>query len=25
VLLAALVYLWKVGALDWARQPRRSR
>jgi NADH-quinone oxidoreductase subunit A len=25
VLLAALVYLWKVGALDWAREPRRSR
>ena len=25
VLLAALVYLWKVGALDWARKPHRSR
>jgi NADH-quinone oxidoreductase subunit A len=25
VLLAALFYLWKVGALDWAREPRRSR
>ena len=25
VLVAALVYLWKVGALDWAREPRRSR
>jgi NADH-quinone oxidoreductase subunit A len=25
VLLVALVYLWKVGALDWAREPRRSR
>jgi NADH-quinone oxidoreductase subunit A len=25
VLVAALVYLWKVGALDWAREPHRSR
>lgn len=25
VLGAALVYLWRVGALDWARKPRRSR
>ena len=25
VLLVALVYLWKVGALDWVREPRRSR
>ena len=25
VLLAALVYLWKVGALDWSREPRGSR
>lgn len=25
VLAAALIYLWKVGALDWAREPRRSR
>jgi len=25
VLIAALVYLWRVGALDWAREPRRSR
>lgn len=25
VLVAALIYLWKVGALDWAREPRRSR
>ena len=25
VLLVALVYLWKVGALDWAREPRRPR
>src|SRR6202046_3273982 len=25
VLVAALVYLWRVGALDWAREPRRSR
>jgi NADH-quinone oxidoreductase subunit A len=22
VLLAALIYLWKIGALDWARKPR---
>ena len=22
---AALIYLWKIGALDWAREPRRSR
>jgi NADH-quinone oxidoreductase subunit A len=25
VLLAALVYLWRVGALDWAREPRSLR
>jgi NADH-quinone oxidoreductase subunit A len=25
VLAAALVYLWRVGALDWARKPRGSR
>ena len=25
VLVAALIYLWKTGALDWAREPRRSR
>jgi NADH-quinone oxidoreductase subunit A len=25
VLVAALIYLWKVGALDWAREPSRSR
>ena len=25
VLVAALIYLWKVGALDWAREPRASR
>lgn len=25
VLVAALIYLWKVGALNWAREPRRSR
>jgi len=25
VLVAALIYLWKVGALDWAREPYRSR
>ena len=25
VLVAALIYLWKVGALDWAREPQRSR
>jgi NADH-quinone oxidoreductase subunit A len=25
VLVAALVYLWKVGALDWARAPHCSR
>ena len=25
VLFAALVYLWKIGALDWVRQPQRSR
>jgi NADH-quinone oxidoreductase subunit A len=24
VLVAALVYLWKVGALDWAREPKGS-
>ena len=22
---AALIYLWKIGALDWAREPHRSR
>jgi NADH-quinone oxidoreductase subunit A len=25
VLFAALVYLWKIGALNWSRLPRRSR
>jgi NADH-quinone oxidoreductase subunit A len=25
VLMAALVYLWKVGALDWAREPHQTR
>ena len=25
VLIAALVYLWRVGALDWARKSRGSR
>jgi NADH-quinone oxidoreductase subunit A len=25
VLVAALIYLWKVGALDWAQEPHRSR
>lgn len=25
VLVACLIYLWKVGGLDWAREPRRSR
>jgi NADH-quinone oxidoreductase subunit A len=25
VLFAALIYLWKVGALDWARKPRHSK
>jgi NADH-quinone oxidoreductase subunit A len=25
VLVAALIYLWRVGALDWAREPRGSR
>lgn len=25
VLLLALLYLWKIGALDWAREQRRSR
>ena len=25
VLVAALIYLWKVGALDWAREPQPSR
>ena len=24
VLVAALIYLWKVGALDWAREPKAS-
>jgi NADH-quinone oxidoreductase subunit A len=25
LLFAALIYLWKSGALDWSRDPRRSR
>lgn len=25
VLVAALIYLWKIGALDWSGEPRRSR
>ncbi len=25
VLVACLIYLWKVGGLDWAREPRRAR
>jgi NADH-quinone oxidoreductase subunit A len=25
VLVAALIYLWKVGALDWVRESHRSR
>ena len=25
VLVAALIYLWRVGALDWAREPSRSK
>ena len=25
VLFASLIYLWKIGALDWARKPRRAR
>jgi NADH-quinone oxidoreductase subunit A len=25
VLVAALIYLWKVGALDWAQEQHRSR
>jgi NADH-quinone oxidoreductase subunit A len=25
VLVAALAYIWRVGALDWSREPRRSR
>jgi NADH-quinone oxidoreductase subunit A len=25
VLFASLIYLWKIGALDWSRAPRRSR
>ena len=25
VLAATLIYLWRVGALDWAREPQRSR
>lgn len=25
VLLLALLYLWKIGALDWSREQRRSR
>jgi NADH-quinone oxidoreductase subunit A len=25
VLFAALIYLWKVGALDWSREPRVSK
>ena len=24
-LFAALIYLWKLGALDWAQKPNRSR
>ena len=24
VLVASLIYLWRVGGLDWAREPRRS-
>jgi NADH-quinone oxidoreductase subunit A len=24
-LAAALAYIWRIGALDWARKPRRSR
>jgi NADH-quinone oxidoreductase subunit A len=25
LLAAALVYLWRVGALDWSREPHRSK
>jgi NADH-quinone oxidoreductase subunit A len=25
VLFATLIYLWKIGALDWTRSPRRPR
>jgi NADH-quinone oxidoreductase subunit A len=25
LLAAALIYLWRVGALDWSREPRGSR
>jgi NADH-quinone oxidoreductase subunit A len=25
VLFATLLYLWKIGALDWTRKPRRSK
>jgi NADH-quinone oxidoreductase subunit A len=25
VLAASLIYLWRVGALDWAREPRRTK
>jgi NADH-quinone oxidoreductase subunit A len=25
VLVATLIYLWRVGALDWAREPKCSR
>ena len=25
LLAAALLYLWRVGALDWSGEPRRSR
>jgi NADH-quinone oxidoreductase subunit A len=25
VLAATLIYIWRVGALDWAREPQRSR
>jgi NADH-quinone oxidoreductase subunit A len=25
VLAASLIYLWRVGALDWAQEPHRSR
>ena len=25
MIVAPLIYLWKVGALDWAREPHRTR
>ena len=25
VLMVALLYLWKIGALDWSHEPQRSR